>query len=85
MELHNRPINPHTSKRLILDRPLEAFERTERLLSGAEVRRNNALREIDRHCSAYGAAICRTLDEVAHVGTSLVDCQKRQTATATPA
>ena len=46
---------------------LETFERIERLLSGAEVRRNNALREIDRHRSAYGAAIRRSLDEVEDV------------------
>ena len=46
---------------------LETFERIERLLSGAEVRRNNALREIDRHRSAYGAAVRQTLDEVEDV------------------
>jgi hypothetical protein len=50
-----------------LERKLESFERIERLLSGVEVRRNNALREIDRHRSAYGAAIRRTLDEVEDV------------------
>jgi hypothetical protein len=50
-----------------LELNLETFERIERLLSGAEVRRNNALREIDRHRSAYGAAIRRTLDEVEDV------------------
>jgi hypothetical protein len=38
---------------------LETFERIERLLSGIEVRRNNALREHDRHRSACGAAIRR--------------------------
>ena len=46
---------------------LETFERIERLLSGIEVRRDNALREIDRYRSAYGAAIRRTLDEVEDV------------------
>jgi hypothetical protein len=50
-----------------LERKLESFERIERLLSGVEVRRNNALREIDRHRSAYGAAIRRTLDEAEDV------------------
>ena len=50
-----------------LELNLETFERVERLLSGAEVRRNNALREIDRHRSAYGDVICRTLDEVEDV------------------
>ena len=50
-----------------LELNLETFERIERLLSGAEVRRNNALREIDRHRSAYGTAIRRTLDEVEDV------------------
>ena len=52
---------------ITLERNLESFERIERLLSGVEVRRNNALREIDRHRSAYGAAIRRTLDEVEDV------------------
>jgi hypothetical protein len=50
-----------------LELNLETFERIERLLSGVEVRRNNALREIDRHRSGYGTAIRRTLDEVEDV------------------
>ncbi len=37
------------------------------MLASAEARRNNALREIDRHRSAYGGAIRRTLDEVEDV------------------
>ena len=52
---------------ITLERKLDSFERIERLLSGVEVRRNNALREIDRHRSAYGAAVRQTLDEVEDV------------------
>jgi hypothetical protein len=50
-----------------LERNIDKFERIERMLASAEARRNNALREIDRHRSAYGAAIRRTLDEVEDV------------------
>ena len=50
-----------------LERKIKIFEQIERMLASAEARRNNALREIDRHRSAYGAAIRRTLDEVEDV------------------
>jgi hypothetical protein len=43
---------------------MDTFENLERWLAGAEARRNNALREIDRHRSTCAAAIRQTLDEV---------------------
>jgi hypothetical protein len=46
---------------------IDQLGQLERMLASAEARRNNALREIDRHRSAYGAAIRRTLDEVEDV------------------
>jgi hypothetical protein len=43
---------------------LDSFERLDRMLASAEARRNNALREIDRHREALGAAVRQTIDEV---------------------
>jgi hypothetical protein len=43
---------------------IDPFERIDRLLASAEARRNNALREIDRHREALGAAVRRGVDEV---------------------
>jgi hypothetical protein len=43
---------------------IDSFERFDRMLASAEVRRNNALREIDRHRSALGAAVRQVVDEV---------------------
>jgi hypothetical protein len=43
---------------------MDTFENLERWLASAEARRNNALREIDRHRSTCAAAIRQTLDEV---------------------
>jgi hypothetical protein len=43
---------------------IDPFERIDRLVASAEARRNNALREIDRHREALGAAVRRGLDEV---------------------
>jgi hypothetical protein len=50
-----------------LERKIDKFEQIERMLASVEARRNNALREIDRHRTAYGAAIRQTLDEVQDV------------------
>jgi hypothetical protein len=47
-----------------LESKLDSFERLDRMLASAEARRNNALREIDRHRSALGAAMRQVLDEV---------------------
>jgi hypothetical protein len=46
---------------------LESFERLDRMLASAEARRNNALREIDRHRSAFGAAVRQAIDEAEDV------------------
>ncbi|MGA8586045.1 MAG: hypothetical protein WB715_19820, partial [Roseiarcus sp.] len=43
---------------------IDPFERIDRLLASAEARRNNALREIDRHREALGAAVRRGVDDV---------------------
>ena len=43
---------------------IDPFERIDRLLASAEARRNNALREIDRHREALGAAMRRGVEEV---------------------
>ncbi len=46
-----------------LESNLDSFERLDRMLASAEARRNNALREIDRHRSALGAAVRQAIDE----------------------
>jgi hypothetical protein len=43
---------------------LDGFERLDRMLASAEARRNNALREIDRHREALGGAVRRAIDKV---------------------
>jgi hypothetical protein len=42
---------------------IDSFERIDRMIASAEARRNNALREIDRHREALGAAMRRAVDE----------------------
>jgi hypothetical protein len=49
---------------LTFERKLESFERIDRLIASAEARRNNALREIDRHRAALGAAVRAVVEEV---------------------
>ena len=46
---------------------LDSFEQLDRMQASAEARRNNALREIDRHREATGAAVRRAIDEVEDV------------------
>jgi len=46
-----------------LESKIDTFERIDRLLASAEARRNNALREIDRHREALGAAMRQAVDE----------------------
>jgi hypothetical protein len=43
---------------------LDSFERLDRMSASAEARRNNALREIDRHREALGGAVRQAIDEV---------------------
>jgi hypothetical protein len=42
----------------------EVAERLDRLLASAEARRNNALREIDRHRDALGGGVRRSIEEI---------------------
>jgi hypothetical protein len=46
---------------------IDVFERIDRILASTEARRNNALREIDRHREAAGAAARKAIDEVEDV------------------
>ena len=50
-----------------LEYKLDSFEQLDRMLASAEARRNNALREIDRHRSAFGAAVRQAIDEAEDV------------------
>ena len=43
---------------------LDSFERLDRMLASAEARRNNALREIDRHRDALGSGVRRSIEEI---------------------
>ena len=47
-----------------LERKLDSFERLDRMLASAEARRNNALREIDRHRDALGGGVRRSIEEI---------------------
>jgi hypothetical protein len=50
-----------------LELKIDVFERIDRMLASAEARRNNALREIDRHREAAGTAARKALDQVENV------------------
>ena len=50
-----------------LESKLDSFERLDRMLASAEARRNNALREIDRHRSAFGAVVRQAIEEAEDV------------------
>ena len=50
-----------------LESKIETAERVDRMLASTEARRNNALREIDRHREGLGAAMRRAIDEVQDV------------------
>ena len=47
-----------------LSSKIDAFERLDRMLASAEARRNNALREIDRHREAFATAMRKAVDEI---------------------
>jgi hypothetical protein len=47
-----------------LESKLDSFERLDRLLASAEARRNNPLREIDRHRDALGGGVRRSIEEI---------------------
>jgi hypothetical protein len=47
-----------------MESKLDSFERLDRMLASAEARRNNALREIDRHRDALGGGVRRSIEEI---------------------
>jgi hypothetical protein len=47
-----------------LEGETDSFERFDRILASSEVRRNSALREIDRHRAALGGTVRPVIDEV---------------------
>jgi hypothetical protein len=47
-----------------LEKKIDSFERLDRMLASAEARRNNALREIDRHRDALGGGVRRSIEEI---------------------
>jgi len=47
-----------------LESKLDSYERLDRKLASAEARRNNALREIDRHREALGGALRQSIEEI---------------------
>jgi hypothetical protein len=47
-----------------LEEKLDSIERLDRMLASAEARRNNALREIDRHRHALGGGVRRSIEEI---------------------
>jgi hypothetical protein len=46
------------------EKKIDVFEKIDRLLASAEARRNNALREIDRHRDALGGGVRRSIEEI---------------------
>ena len=50
-----------------LDVKLDSIERLDRMLASIEARRNNSLREIDRHREALGAGMRKGIEEVQDV------------------
>jgi hypothetical protein len=47
-----------------MESKLDSFERADRMLASAETRRNNALREIDRHRDTLGGGVRRSIEEM---------------------
>jgi hypothetical protein len=47
-----------------LSSKIDTFERIDRMLASSEARRNNALREVDRHRAALGGGVRQAIDEV---------------------
>jgi hypothetical protein len=65
--LHKAQLSVDNVTAKTLESKLDSFERLDRMLASAEARRNNALREIDRHRSAFGAAVRQAIDEAEDV------------------
>ena len=47
-----------------IESKIDSLERLDRMLASAEARRNNALREIDRHRDALGADVRRSIEQI---------------------
>jgi hypothetical protein len=47
-----------------LEKKIGVFEKIDRMLASAEARRNNALREIDRHRDALGGGVRRSIEDI---------------------
>jgi hypothetical protein len=60
---------------------LNSFERLDRMLASLEARRNNALREIDRHRAALGGGGRQSIEEIEDA--DFRDVETGQTTTAT--
>ena len=64
-----------------LDSKIDSFERFDRMLASSEVRRNNALREIDRHRVSLGGAVRRSIEEIEEVDFRNVETGQVTTGT----
>ena len=62
VDLHDEGLRVVLTKELALR--IETFERVDRMVAGAEARRNVALREIDRHRATLATALRQAADEV---------------------
>jgi hypothetical protein len=47
-----------------IESKIDSFERLDSMLASAEARRNNALREIDRHRNVLGTQVRRAIEDV---------------------
>jgi hypothetical protein len=62
--LNNAKLTMDEAMAKTLEYKLDSFERLDRMLASAEARRNNALREIDRHRDALGGGVRRSIEEI---------------------
>lgn len=62
--LHKAQLSFNDITAKTLESKLYSFERLDRMLASAEARRNIALREIDRHRSAFGTAVRQSIEQV---------------------
>jgi hypothetical protein len=64
-----------------LESKLDSYERLDRMLASLEARRNNALREIDRHRAALGGVVRQSIEEIEDVDFSDVETGQATTGT----
>jgi hypothetical protein len=62
--LNDAGLTIHEATAETLEDRLDSFERLDKLLASAEARRNNALREIDRHRDARDGGLRRSIEEI---------------------